>query len=442
MSVAIIIIIFIVVLFVAVYLHELGHFLTARRAGVKVEEFGIGLPPRLFGIKRGETIYSVNAIPLGAFVRTAGENDPTVPQSLAGKGPWTRLGVYAAGPLVNIFLAFILFSAFLLLPISVVVGNGLMVHSVAENSPAEEAGIEAGDIILELDGQPVHTWKEMQDIVNSGEEGAEITLLLQKDGSQDEARLKPKFDPTLQRRIIGVLLCWNMVSQVEEGSPSYEAGIRPGDTILSINGQPVYNSESMSSALGSAKEDEEIPVVLLRGQETVSTSLVNVGYETEAKQSTLSGIGLRWVDGTHLEQERLPVWRAVYLGARYIIYMPALIIEAIPLIRESPDMALVGPIGAGQLTVEAVRSFGFSNILFMASIISLGIGIFNLLPIPPLDGGGMLVAFIEGFRRGKRLSPRAVRLAHTIGTTFLITLVILVTFSDILRLISGRGFGL
>ncbi|MFC1969715.1 RIP metalloprotease RseP [Chloroflexota bacterium] len=436
MSVAIIIIIFIAVLFVAVYLHELGHFLTARRAGVKVEEFGIGLPPRLFGITRGETIYSVNAVPLGAFVRTAGENDPTVPRSLAGKGPWTRFGIYAAGPLVNIFLAFILFSAFLLLPISVVVSNGLMVHSVAENSPAEEAGIEAGDIILELDGQPVHKWKDMQDIVNSGEEGAEITLLLQKDGSQDEARLKPKFDPTLQRQIIGVLLCWNIVNQVEEGSPAHKAGIRPGDTILSINRQPVYNAESMSSALGSAKEDEEIPVVLLRGQETVSTSLISVSH------GTLPGVELRWVDGTHLEQERLPVWRAVYLGASYIIHMPALIMEAIPMIRESPDMALVGPIGAGQLTVEAVRSFGFSNILFMASIISLGIGMFNLLPIPPLDGGGMLVAFIEGVRRGKRLSPRAVRLAHTIGTTFLITLVILVTFSDILRLISGRGFGL
>jgi regulator of sigma E protease len=379
MSVALIIIIFIVVLFVAVYLHELGHFLTARRAGVKVEEFGIGLPPRLLGIKRGETIYSVNAVPLGAFVRTAGEDDPTVPRSLAGKRPWTRLGVYAAGPVVNIFLAFILFSAFLSLPVGVVTGNGLMVHSVAENSPAEEAGIKTGDIILELDGQPVHTWQEMQDAINSAGEGAEINLLLQTDGSQEQAMLEPKFDPTLQRRIIGVLLCWNMVSQVDEGSPAYEAGIRPGDTILSINGQPVYNTESMSSALGSAKEDEEIPLVLLRGQETVSNSLPSVADET------LPGVELRWVDGAHLEHERLPVWRAVYSGARYIIYMPALIIEAIPLIRESPDMALVGPIGAGQLTVEAVRSFGFSNILFMAGIISLGIGMFNLLPIPPLD---------------------------------------------------------
>jgi regulator of sigma E protease len=437
MSVAIIIIIFIVALFVAIYVHELGHFITAKRAGVKVEEFGIGLPPRLFGIKRGETIYSVNAIPLGAFVRAAGENDPTVPRSLAGKGPWTRLGIYAAGPLVNIFLAFVLLSAFYALPYSIITGNGLMVHSVAENSPAEEAGIEPGDIILEIEGQPVRRRADVQDIVNSVEEGEEITLLLLRNGQEEQTKLEPKFDPEEQRRLIGVFLpWWNIVSQVEEGSPAYEAGLRPGDTVLGINAQPVYNNESMSSALRSVEEGEEINLVLLRDQETISISLDNDGYEA------LPGVELRWVDGAHIEQERLPVWKAVYEGANFIVRMPGLIIEAIPLIKESPDMALVGPIGAGQLMVEIVRSSGFSNILFMAGMLSLGLAIFNFLPIPPLDGGGMLVAFIEGFRRGKRLSPRAVRLAYTIGTIFLIALVILVTFSDILRLISGKGFGL
>ena len=437
MSVVIIIVLFVVALFVAVCLHELGHFIAAKRAGVKVEEFGIGIPPRLFGIKRGETIYSVNAIPIGAFVKAAGENDPTVPRSLAGKGPWTRLGIYAAGPLVNIFLAFVLLSVFLALPVSFIAGNGLMVHSVVANSSAEEAGIEPGDIILEIEGQPVHRSEDVQDIVNSVEEGAKITLLLIRNGQEEERRLEPKFDPEKQRRLIGVFLpWWNIVSQVEESSPAYEAGIRPGDAILSINGQGVYNEESMSSALRSVAEGKKIDVVLLRGANVTAASLINVAYET------LPGAELQWVEGTHIEQERLPVWRAVYSGARYIIYMPVLIIEAIPLMIESPDLALVGPIGAGQLTVEVVRSSGFSNILFMAAIISLGLGIFNLFPIPPLDGGGMLVALIEGFRHGKRLSTRTVRLAHYIGTALLIAVMVLVTFSDVYRLISGKGFGL
>jgi regulator of sigma E protease len=434
MSVAVIIILFLVTLFVTICLHELGHFIAAKRAGVKVEEFGIGIPPRLFGIKRGETIYSLNAIPIGAFVKAAGENDPTIPRSLAGKGPWTRLGIYAAGPLVNIFLAFVLLSAFFALPVGRVVSNGLIVRAVVGNSSAEEASIKTGDIILEVDGQPIHTQGDVQDIVNSVEEGAEIGLLLLRNGQEIQTTVKPKFDPELQQLKIGVYLWWDIVSQVEEGSPAYEAGIRPGDAIHSINGQLIYNEESMSSALHSIGEGEKINMVLLRDGETVSISLTNGGYET------LPGVELRWVDGAHIEQERLPVWRAVYLGARDIIYMPVLIIEAIPQIIKSPDTALVGPIGAGQLTVEVVRSSGSSSMLFMASMISLGLGIFNFFPIPPLDGGGMLVAFIEGCRRGKRLSPRTIRLAYTIGTAFLIALIILIFSVDIWRL--PKGFGI
>lgn len=433
MNIAIVIILFILTLFVVISLHELGHFITAKRAGVKVEEFALGFPPRLFGIKHGETLYSVNAIPLGAFVRCTGENDPTVPRSLASKGPWSRLAFYAAGPLVNIFLAFILLSAFFTLPTSGIVGNGVMVHSIVEGSPAE-VGIEPGDVILEVNRQLVYKWGDIQNMVNSSKEGEEITLLLQRDGSQSETSLKPEYDPALEQRVIGVLLCWNIVNQVEEGSPVDEAGIMPGDTILSINGQAIYNGESMSRALASIAEGEKIHIALLRGQEEIIKEF------DSARQVT--GINLRWVDGVRIEQGRLPVWKAAYLGGWYITHMPELIVASIPLIKEDPGKALVGPIGAGQLTVEAVKSAGFNFMLFMAGIISLGLALFNFFPIPPLDGGGMLVALIEGIRRGKRLSPHAMRLAYTIGTTFLITLMVLITFNDILRLIKGEGFGL
>jgi regulator of sigma E protease len=436
MSLAAIIILFIVSLFVALCLHELGHFIASKRAGVKVEEFGIGIPPRLFGIKRGETIYSLNAIPIGAFVKAAGENDPAVPRSLAGKGPWTRLGIYAAGPVVNIFLAFILLSAFLALPYSVIAGDGIMVRAVVENSPAEEAGIEPGDLILEVAGQPIQNSADLSNMVNSVEEGAELSLTLLRDGQEVSKTLKPRFDEEQQQQVIGVYTGWNIVTQVDEGSPSYEAGIRAGDTVYSINGQLIYNDSSMSSALESVPEGGEIDMVLLRDGNQTAESLTNAGYQT------LPGVDMRWVEGADIEQERVPVWKAVYMGARYIIYMPVLIVQAIPLLIQRPDLALVGPIGAGQLTVEIVRSSGSDTILFMGGIISLGLGIFNLFPIPPLDGGGMLVALIEGFRRGKRLSPQKVRLAQYIGTVFLIALMVLITFSDVYRLISGGGFGL
>ena len=440
MNVVLVIVVFVLALFVAIIIHELGHFLTARRAKVKVEEFGIGIPPRLFGIRRGETVYSVNAIPVGAFVRTAGENDPTVPRSLASKGPWTRLGVYVAGPLANVLLAFVLLSAFNVLPYSVIAGNGLMVHEVTEGFPAQQAGIMAGDVILEIEGQPVSRRGDVHSIVDSVEEGEEITLLLRRDGHEREITLEPKFSPTEQRRLVGVLLLWwNMVSHVEESSPAYEAGLRPGDAVLSINGQLVYSHDSMSRALRSLGAGEQMNMIVIPAGPTGQATEIPLLHDGS---ETMPGAEMRWVDYTALVQERLPVWRAVYEGAGFVLSMPVLIVRAIPLIISSPDMALIGPIGAGQLTVEIVSSSGFSNMLFMAGIISLGLGMFNLLPIPPLDGGGMLVAVIEGARRGKRLSPRALRLAYTVGTVFLIALVILVTFSDIRRLIIGGSFGL
>jgi len=438
MNLITVIALFVVALLLVVSLHELGHFIAAKRVGVRVEEFGLGFPPRLLATKRGETVYSLNAIPIGAFVRSVAEDDPAVPGSLASMGSWTRLVVYAAGPVVNIVLAFFLLSAFFTLPEDVIVGNGVMVYGVAEDSPAGEVGIESGDVILEAEGEPVGKWGDIQGSISSSQEGEEITLLVQRDGVKRDLSLVPVFDADLGRRAIGVTLCRNLVSDVETGSAVDRAGIKPGDTILSVNGQIVYSEESMSGVLDSVGVGEEILLTVFRQREALAASI------TREVGPALGGMGmdLLWVDGTHIEQVRLPLIRASHLAGSFIVDMPSMIVASVPLIREDPSKALVGPIGAGQLTVEAVRSFGPSNVVFMAGIISLGIALFNFLPIPPLDGAGMLVALVEGVRRGRRLSPRMLHLAYSAGTAFLIGLMVLVTYSDLLRVITGGSFGL
>jgi len=416
MSVAVAIISFIAVLFFLVSSHEMGHFIAAKRAGIVVEEFGIGFPPRLFAIKRGETSYSINLIPLGAFVRTTGENDPMVPGGLASKGPWTRMGVFAAGPLVNVFLAFVFLSVFFMVPTEAISGDGVMVHSTSEGSPAEGEGIKAGDIILRIDEQEIHQWEDVQEAINSnGEE--EKALLLQRGGEQFELHLRPEFNSELNRYIIGILLCWGIVTEVEAGSPAEDAGIMPGDTILSINKQPIYSAQSMSDAISSAEPGEKIEVVLLRGEEILSKSLELSSQNGEQA----IGLGTQWVSNTHIEKQRLPFWQAIHRGGDFVVHIPELIVESLDIIKES---------------------FGLSNVLFLGGLISMGFALFNFIPVPPLDGGGMLISLIEGVRRGKRLSPRTVRLAYAIGTALIITLFVLVFYSDILRLIRGEGFGL
>ena len=438
MNVITVIAFFVVTLFLVVFVHELGHFIAAKCTGVKVEEFGLGFPPRLLAIRRGETVYSLNAIPVGAFVRSVGEDDPAVPGSLASKGSWARLVVYAAGPVANILLAFVLLSAFFTLPEDVIVGNGVMVYQVAENSPAEEAGIGSGDMILEADGEPIRKWGDIQGRISSRKEGEEITLALQTNEIRREVSLVPEFDADLGRRAIGVTLCRNLVSDIETGSAVDEAGLKPGDTILRVNGQIVYSEEGMSDVLASVGMGEEISFTAFRQREKV---IANIIKEPTSALGVM-GMELLWVDVALIEQVRLPLIRASYLAGSFIIDMPSMIVASVPLIREDPGKALVGPIGAGQLTVEAVRSFGPSNVVYMAGIISLGIALFNFLPVPPLDGAGILVALVERTRRGKRLSPRMLHLAYTIGTTFLISLMVLVTYSDLLRIITGGSFGL
>ncbi|MCK4362226.1 MAG: RIP metalloprotease RseP [Dehalococcoidia bacterium] len=196
MSIFISILIFLAILMVVILVHELGHFITAKRSKVKVEELGLGFPPRLLSFKRGETIYSLNLIPLGGFCRMAGEEDPDVPGSLAGKSVKTRLLVLSAGSLFMLLFPLLLLPLAYMIPMArPVEDGGVRVESVAESSPAELAGIETGDIIMSIDGQEVKTFDDIQNEIDRAldtKPGEEVTLLLLRDDDLLEKTLIPR----------------------------------------------------------------------------------------------------------------------------------------------------------------------------------------------------------------------------------------------------------
>ncbi len=199
------IIIGITVLSALVIVHELGHFITAKSTGVRVDEFCLGYPPRLLSIKRGETRFSLNAIPFGGFVRVAGENDPTEPRNLASKGIGARLLFFSAGSLMNGLLALFLFSIAFMVPHNLI-SESVVVKEVALNSPAAEASIQSGDTFLEINGKPIRNIGDLQRYIqlNLGEE---ITVLVQHaDSTTETLQLTPRWNPPEGQGAIGILL--------------------------------------------------------------------------------------------------------------------------------------------------------------------------------------------------------------------------------------------
>ncbi len=223
MSVLISIIAFIIILVILVVAHELGHFLTAKWRGVQVLEFGIGFPPRIWGIKRGETLYSINALPLGGFVKLAGEEDPSIARSLASKGYGTRILVLAAGSIMNILLPLVLFSIAFMIPHSMAY-YPVSIESVAENSPAAIAGIRSGDTVLNINGNDIRNGSDLQRYIQLNL-GKETTITVKHtDNTTQTVTLVPRWKPPAGQGATGIVIApAENVSVVSESQPFWEA---------------------------------------------------------------------------------------------------------------------------------------------------------------------------------------------------------------------------
>lgn len=212
---------FAAIIILLILVHELGHFITAKLSGVKVEEFGFGLPPRMVGVRWGETIYSLNWLPLGGFVKMLGEEDPSAPRSLASKSVGTRLLVLSAGSLMNALLPFILFSVSLMIPRQVIVGD-VRINEVMADSPAARVGLQAGDIITSVDNATVRNTADLRYQLQLNL-GNQISLGTRRDGTERTVSLVPRWNPPEGQGAIGISIGMANSYTISESYPVWRA---------------------------------------------------------------------------------------------------------------------------------------------------------------------------------------------------------------------------
>jgi regulator of sigma E protease len=245
------------VLIVLVLVHECGHYFSARAFGVKVEEFGLFFPPRLWSFMRKGTRYSINAIPIGGFVKLAGEEDPDVPGSLASKKPWVRIIVLAAGSIMNAILPVILFSLAFMIPHNVVKGE-VVVQEVAPNSPAEQNGIEVGDTILMINGKTVENLADVSTEINL-KLGQEVEIVVEhSDATQEAITVVPRWQPPEGEGAVGIASSVPNATTVRESLPFWEA--IPSGFTECIETYILYKNGIISLIIGAAPATVAGPV--------------------------------------------------------------------------------------------------------------------------------------------------------------------------------------
>ncbi len=441
---------FLAIIVVLVTIHELGHFVTGKIFGVKVLEFGLGYPPRLWAIKRGETEYSINVLPLGGFVRLLGEEDPTDPRSLAALAAWKRLVVMGAGSFMNFVLAVALFSIALMIPREVPAGRAQIVQ-VVPDSPAAQAGIQPGDIIYEIAGR---------DIKSVPEAGYNIRLHL---GETMPVLLERTDATTGEQRFV------ELDVRPRWAPPDYVYTIQPGDTVDSVSKTTTFDRDTVRAAAGietslvkgaELRIDDRGEFVAYTVEEGDTVSSVarqlRVSEEAVAKAAGLPdpnrlepGSELRFGQGatgiriapqyTFTEsRSEGPIqalrdgWRATFDSLK--MARNSIIVA----IKGGEGLGITGPIGIAQTTGEVVREAGWKSLTDLAALLSINLAILNILPLPMLDGGRMTFVIIEMLRRGRRIEPSKEALVHLVGMVAMFILVIVLSYLDIARIVRGE----
>jgi len=434
------------VLGIAINIHEFGHFLVAKLFGMRVEAYSFfGLGPRIWGFKVGHTDYRISAIPLGAYVKLYGDEatapleggdstDEKVPDSeLYELRPrWQKFLVMLGGPFMNIVLA-------LAIPFAGALIYGVpsmpspVVASIKEGGAAENAGVKIGDRIIAFDGKENPSWQRIDNDSKISPE-RQIPIVVERGGSKVDLTITPtKIED--RGNVIGSLdldPTELVILSPQPGSPAEAAGVQKGDKALSIDGSTVTGVKSFQEKIQESK-GEPVRLAVIRNNEPKEFTLTakddgngrfmigaNISRESLDREKGSVGDAAAFAVNSNLEIVRLTgrVFGQLFTGQRSV-----------------KDAGLSGPVGIVSLIAQIVREAGFAGLVTILAVISLNLGVFNLLPIPLLDGGQILVLAIEKVLSwfGRTLSMAWKERIQLTGLAVILLLIVFVTFLDISR---------
>jgi regulator of sigma E protease len=437
----------VLVLGVMVLVHEFGHFAAAKLLGVRVEVFSIGFGKRLFGLKRGDTDYRISALPLGGYVKMTGVNAVEMPEERpegaaedAGefmKHPrWHRLLIAVAGPVANLILAVGLLTAVFTVHHEIPYGlyEPAVVGWVLSGFPADQAGLKEGDQILQVADTPNPTWQDVHNKVLISP-NQPLSLRVKRDGQVLPITLVPKPDGKQQTGDAGWLPRQPfLVTQLEPDMPGAQSGLQVGDEITSVDGKPIRTTGAMQAYLQSTKDRPVHLEVLRKGKQvslTVTPKLSQVDAHTQSYR-----IGFV---SEPTEIEKLPLPEAFSRSVGECRKLSGLIFELIGRMaeRKVSMKQMSGPIEIVRVSGEMVHHRSANDLMEFMAMISLQLGLFNLLPIPILDGGLIAMLLVESVMRRDINEGIKIRL-YQAAFVCLVLFAGMVIFNDVVKMLPGQ----
>ncbi|HVO81381.1 MAG TPA: RIP metalloprotease RseP [Terriglobales bacterium] len=431
----------VVILGFMILIHEFGHYAVAKFLGVRVEQFAIGFGTRLVGFKKGDTDYRINALPLGGYVKMAGENPMDErtgdPGEFLSHPRWHRFLIAIAGPAMNILLAIGLLTGVYMVHYEypLFLDQPAVISWVKHDSAAAQAGLQPGDRIIHIDGVDNPTWDQVfPTVMLSPNQPLDVTI--QRGDQILQRTIVPKPVTTSEIGSAGWYAKQSViVGDMEPDMPAAKAGMKEGDKIVAMDGKPLPSIDAMIESLQETK-DKPVELTIERGGQQLEFRVQPVLAKTEDAGENRYRIGFQ--NAPEMKVGSLPFAQAFNRSLEENKKGSLLILELVQkLVRHQVSLRTVeGPIGIGRAAGEAASEKGWTPLLALASAISLNLGIFNLLPIPILDGGVIMLLLVEGVMR-RDISLRIKERIYQAAFVFLVLFAVMVIYNDLVKTLPG-----